>query len=86
MKNQNQRNWLWQGLVATAFFVTVGLNSAYAESPFQDGDFVSIPELGGLEVQKHEITYDQWNALNSQLPPEHQNPWEASTCDGREYI
>ena len=80
MKNQIHRNWLWQGLMAIALFVTIGLNTAHAASPFQAGDFVSVPELGGLEVQKNEITYAQYSALNAQLPVANQTPWEAQHC------
>ena len=86
MKNQTHRNWLWQGLMATALFVAVGLSTAHAASPFQAGDFVRIPELGGLEVQKNEITYDQWNALNALLPPENRTPWKAQDCSFKEFI
>lgn len=86
MENQTQKTWLWQGLIAVAFLFVIGLNSAYAKNPFKDGDFVIMTELGGLEVQKHEITYAQWNALNSLLPSENQTPWEAKNCHLSDYI
>lgn len=86
MKNQTGQNWLWQGLMATALFVTIGLNTAHAASPFQAGDFVSMPELGGLEVQKNEITYAQYSALKAQLPAANQTPWEAQDCYLKDYI
>lgn len=59
-------------------FVTVssiiGLNAAQAQSPFQQGDFVFIPSLG-VEIQKHEVTYRQWMALDAQMPADRQSPW-----------
>ncbi len=60
---------------------------AYAGSPFGEGDFVSVSGLlGDLEVQKHELTYAQWNILNSELPSENQTPWGAEDCYLKEYI
>lgn len=86
MKNQTYWIWLWQGLMATALFVTIGINTAHAASPFRAGDFVSMPELDGLEVQKNEITYAQYSALKAQLPAANQAPWEAQDCYFKEYI
>lgn len=67
-------------ILTSALLLTLGLNLAQAASPFQAGDFVSMPELGGLEVQKNEITYAQYSALKAQLPTANQAPWEASDC------
>lgn len=47
---------------------------------FQDGDFISISKLGGLEVQKHEITYAQYSALKARLY-EARLPWEKKGCN-----
>ena len=63
--------------MAAALFVSIGLNEAHATSPFQEGDFVRIPELGDLEVQKNEITYAQYTALEALLPVTNQTPWKA---------
>jgi formylglycine-generating enzyme required for sulfatase activity len=66
--------------MAMTLFITLGLNTAQAAGPFQAGDFVSMPQLGGLEVQRNEITYAQWLALNAQLPAANQTPWKARDC------
>ncbi len=73
---------------AGEFSDSLGSNTALAASPFLDKDFVrvSIPVLNGLEVQRSEVTYAQWNALNAQLPLANQTPWEAQRCPHKEYI
>lgn len=70
------RRYIFASIIAVATASSTG----YAASPFQTDDFVSISQLGGLEVQKTEITYSQYDALNNVLPIENQAPWKASNC------
>jgi len=57
---------------------TIGrTKTVHAESLFKSTDFVRMTMLGGAEIQKSEVTYDQWNALNDQLPKWNQTPWKS---------
>lgn len=69
-----------RGLLLIALLVLAGIKTAHAAVPFQAGDFVSVAALGGLEVQKGEITYAQYSALKAQLPAANQTPWESQDC------
>lgn len=73
--------WARRSLIVNILLLTLGAEGiVHAASPFKDGDFVSVPGLAGIEVQKHELTYAQWNMLNDQLPIDNQIPWESKEC------
>ncbi|MBY0470213.1 formylglycine-generating enzyme family protein [bacterium] len=62
-------------------------NTAHVASPFQPEDFLGGDKLSselleGLEVQKTEVTYAHYSALNPLLPVAHQSPWLAKDCYG----
>lgn len=81
MKNQIRQIWIVRSFVVTIFFIIFGISVVQASSlPFSPEDFVKVPGLDGLEVQKNEITYAQWRALSAHLPELNRTPWEATNC------
>lgn len=87
MKDQFRPDLFRQSLVGVVLMLTIGINAAaYAASPFNTGDFVKIPELVDLEVQKSEITYAQYSALKNLLPAASQTPWESRRCRNKDAV
>ena len=84
MKIKYAINWIRLCFMITGLFLIMALKTAHADSPFRADDFVIMPDLisglNGKEIQKHEISYAQYNALHSQLPRENQKPWGADDC------
>jgi formylglycine-generating enzyme required for sulfatase activity len=63
-------------LYALTFFY--GTNS-FASQVFDDQDFVIVPELNGLMVQKTELTFAQWDAVAVYFSDwQIKKPWEKS--------